>query len=49
MDGFSGYTQIKMDHFDTERTIFGTPMGNFYYIVVGDVISFRWFFTSSVN
>lgn len=34
MDGFSGYNQISMDSRDTEKTIFRTPIGNFYYTVM---------------
>ena len=34
MDGFSGYNQIKMAPKDAEKTVFRTPMGNFYYTVM---------------
>jgi len=31
MDGFSGYNQIIMAPRDAEKTVFKTPIGNFYY------------------
>ena len=31
MDGFSGYNQIIMAPRDAEKTVFRTPIGNFYY------------------
>ena len=34
MDKFSGYNQIQMAPKDAEKTTFGTPIGNFYYIVM---------------
>ncbi|CAL2270464.1 unnamed protein product [Prunus armeniaca] len=34
MDGFSGYNQIKMSPKDVEKTVFRTPYGNFYYMVM---------------
>ena len=34
MDGFSGYNHIRMAPKDVEKTIFRTPMGNFYYVVM---------------
>ena len=34
LDGFNGYNQIRMALKDAEKTIFRTPMGNFYYIVM---------------
>ena len=34
MDGFSGYTQIKMAPEDMEKTTFITPWGTFYYQVM---------------
>ena len=34
MDGFSGYNQIRMSTKDDEKTVFRTPIGNFYYTVM---------------
>ena len=34
MDGFSGYNQIRMAPKDAEKTVFRTPVGNFYYTVM---------------
>jgi hypothetical protein len=34
MDGFSGYNQIRMSLKDAEKTVFYTPIGNFYYNVM---------------
>ena len=34
MDEFSEYNQIKMAPRDAEKTVFRTPMGNFYYTVM---------------
>ena len=34
MDGFRGYNQIKIAPKDAEKTIFKTPIGNFYYTVM---------------
>jgi hypothetical protein len=34
MDGFSGYNQIRMSTKDAEKTVFRTPIGNFYYTVM---------------
>ena len=34
MDEYSGYNQIHMIARDAEKTAFGTPIGNFYYIVM---------------
>lgn len=34
MDGFSGYSQIKMDSSGTKKTVFLTPMGKFHYTVM---------------
>ena len=34
MDSFSGYNQIKMAPKDAKKTVFRTPMGNFYYTVM---------------
>ena len=34
MDGFRGYNQIRMAPKDAEKTIFRTPIGNFYYTVM---------------
>uniref|UniRef100_A0A2N9G4I2 Integrase catalytic domain-containing protein n=1 Tax=Fagus sylvatica TaxID=28930 RepID=A0A2N9G4I2_FAGSY len=34
MDGFSGYNQIFMSSKDAEKTLFRTPIGNFYYTVM---------------
>jgi hypothetical protein len=34
MDGFSGYNQIFMSPKDAEKTLFRTPIGNFYYTVM---------------
>ncbi|XP_028055176.1 uncharacterized protein LOC114259368 [Camellia sinensis] len=34
MDGFSGYNQIKMAEQDAEKTVFRTPLGNFFYTVM---------------
>lgn len=33
IEGFSGYSQIRMDLPDIEKTAFRTPIGNFYYTV----------------
>uniref|UniRef100_A0A2N9EDF9 Integrase catalytic domain-containing protein n=1 Tax=Fagus sylvatica TaxID=28930 RepID=A0A2N9EDF9_FAGSY len=34
MDGFSGYNQIRMSTKNAEKTVFRTPIGNFYYTVM---------------
>lgn len=34
MNGFSGYSQIKIDSSDVEKTAFRTPMGNFHYTIM---------------
>ena len=34
IDGFNGYNQIRMAPRDAEKTVFRTPMGNFYYTVM---------------
>ena len=34
MDGFSGYNQIRMSTKDAEKTVFRTPISNFYYTVM---------------
>ena len=34
MDGFNGYNQIRMAPKDVEKTVFRTPIGNFYYTVM---------------
>jgi hypothetical protein len=34
MDEFSGYNQIRMSTKDAEKTVFRTPIGNFYYTVM---------------
>ena len=34
MDGYSGYNQIRMAAKDAEKTVFRTPIGNFYYTVI---------------
>ena len=34
MEGFSGYNQIRMAPKDAEKTVFRTPVGNFYYTVM---------------
>ena len=34
MDGFSGYNQIRMSTKDVEKTVFRTPIDNFYYTIM---------------
>ena len=34
MDGYSGYNQIRMATGDAEKTVFRTPIGNFYYTMM---------------
>ena len=34
LTGFSGYNQIRMSTKDAEKTVFRTPIGNFYYTVM---------------
>ena len=34
MDGYSGYNQINMATRDAEKTVFRTPIGNFYYTMM---------------
>jgi hypothetical protein len=34
MDGFSGYNQICMSTKDAKKTVFYTPIDNFYYTVM---------------
>jgi hypothetical protein len=34
MDGFSGYNQIQMSPKDAMKTVFRTPIGNFYYTMM---------------
>jgi hypothetical protein len=34
LDGFSGYNQIRMSTKDAEKTVFRTPIDNFYYTVM---------------
>ena len=34
MDGYSGYNQIRMAAKDAKKTIFRTPIGNFYYTMM---------------
>ena len=38
MDRFSGYNQIQMVPKDTKKTIFRTPIGNFYYTTMPFVL-----------